>query len=1374
MTEKILEKLPEAGDILKRLGQSNAQEAEYFVRRIQAAQDDDADQSEITNLLLYIQTNINQAYFAKFPQQESERIFTEIFKFLLFAASHNASNIRLTSYRSTGLFLLKITPYYTRSMWKIFSDVAMQSTIDIKSSSILASSFAFISNEIPLHTLEKFCDTTPIFHHFTISDPIFSEHLASIISKLKRMGLEWMQTLLHSFLTLIQMKNERFLFKSIAAIVTHYPNVLMKEVIEFIMNEEEPSKFIPIISFILSSVNNIDTANLDLSGIALVVLNILKDHANHIQQEIDSSFQILGVSSNSFSVVYEIKNENLLGITVKTALQADHCDLDITKYRTIPAFYQMKLPLEILRPTPEDGSLIAQAKIITLGHIALDNQEEYLKILIDSINLTTDDRSAPVCASLALCINKLIPNLLLSQLFAQIVFQKQQSWYKSFNIMNLIDEVSANTVENLLGPNGIKKVINILYDLSFNPNDKVYKQSPVVLSKFIRSKDLEYLFTKVSSNIDYFDLTAFRRSINLLTVVIKNHPEVETKYYSFIIMCILEGLENFKGDITLVADIFNFLSLFDLSVLSSVQQTQIANYALDIAAASLMMLNGQKPEFGSSAASEIQVALEQDLATKNFDIMNGTDVTQENFLSNLYAVLKLFLALPTECCYLPHQLNLANSLLKIFPQESAKLYEKCWKSMTEQEHFTILNSISPSLATMKDFGAIAVWAHLLLTKLPDSASRFVQARDVLHKLSYYAIQHLEIVPDGVLFVFVRYECTVVADINAIVPLISQMPQNRRDRMLYKLYNDYPDAYRRLMGNTTPPIIIEEINSMRSRPNLNIQYNVDFKFDYTLDLNCPHIVTQLKNNTFEFNQQILQMLALHYCRFSNNVALRVLLNYASRAKILLDFDPNYVPHSLLSMVIQYMRIIKSPKGPDFVNKSLSLSHSREVSITSASVIQSSFIKEVNKDGIKKKGITKVLYAISKVALPQKDVFQFVLDCLDPEARPKRFLTALTLATVACHLIPKIDPVWVDNIVRKLQSMQDLNVSVLVRFVSAATSKIMTSQTLFDFLKNKVADWAGQRTVESCIAYTALLPLETNQKLLEKTMNDNTQNYISAINPSLFSNGVKYLNACITKSKDGVADSLIKNIKLQTIMQRYTEFEKLPFIPENVVLFYSNIMTRPALVQYQKTLLKSFESIMPSPASAAFPAMSVIVPKMIAIGDGDFAKRALAFSDKLNTKPASLFLMRCQIQIIREEASKMKSFDTFILDMATEFLTRAHKFDGPYMSDILFEYISFITESLGFTDGVQFVVLQFHKYIPRFTSLFVALARLYNKVDEEKKSLILSLLPTVLVTKAHRVAIQCIGNKQKMVEALKLATYEYDCPQSDAIIQKLSTM
>ena len=440
-----------------------------FISELQKGLQSNGDTAIITETLISIQKTINYQYLLFVDEDQISSLFTNIWVFLLHAAGSNSSAVRVLAYRTTGLFLLKMNPFFPHLIQKTFSDISMQSTIDVKSSAILASSFAFICNSLPIHRLDHFLDTTPVFHHFTVSDPIFSEHLASIIGSLKRLSIDWMQTLLHSFLEKLATQNDPFLYKSLAAIVAHYPEPLIQDVIDFIVNqvdfdalvakhkEEEmknhpdfayptmneddekynrKARMLPLLSFIFSTVDELDATCIDLSEIAKLIVEVLNENNEGIpcsQAEIDSSFQLLGLYSNSFSVSFTKQDNNKLLLTLETkvlqkstnqnatekqegikednvnidshntedekindgkneetdsiiAKTGDECKyetktysvvLDTEKFKDSPSFYLLRLPFDFLIPSLPDGSnsygnesiLVCSSKIKTLGFV---------------------------------------------------------------------------------------------------------------------------------------------------------------------------------------------------------------------------------------------------------------------------------------------------------------------------------------------------------------------------------------------------------------------------------------------------------------------------------------------------------------------------------------------------------------------------------------------------------------------------------------------------------------------------------------------------------------------------------------------------------------------------------------------------------------------------------------------------------------------------------------------------------------------------------------------------------------------------------------------------------------------------------------------
>jgi hypothetical protein len=151
------------------------------------------------------------SFFKSSADAEIAATLKACWHFFLFSAAHPDSSIRLASYQTTGAFLLKLNRYFPHQLQRTFSDISTQTAVDLKSSAIIPSVFAFISNTVAIPYLEAFLETTPVYHHFATSDPLFSEHLTSIISNLGDLGLDWYRILLHSFLLSVPQSKDQFL-----------------------------------------------------------------------------------------------------------------------------------------------------------------------------------------------------------------------------------------------------------------------------------------------------------------------------------------------------------------------------------------------------------------------------------------------------------------------------------------------------------------------------------------------------------------------------------------------------------------------------------------------------------------------------------------------------------------------------------------------------------------------------------------------------------------------------------------------------------------------------------------------------------------------------------------------------------------------------------------------------------------------------------------------------------------------------------------------------------------------------------------------------------------------------------------------------------
>jgi hypothetical protein len=113
-----------------------------------------------------------------------------------------------------------------------FSDVAILTPFDPKSSAVIASSFAFLSAWVGRPFLPRSLPAHKIFPHFSSPDPTFSESLPGIIGKLGHLGIDWLKHLLRNCLDGAEDRSSLYLIKAIAASIEQNPPVFLLSVLD--------------------------------------------------------------------------------------------------------------------------------------------------------------------------------------------------------------------------------------------------------------------------------------------------------------------------------------------------------------------------------------------------------------------------------------------------------------------------------------------------------------------------------------------------------------------------------------------------------------------------------------------------------------------------------------------------------------------------------------------------------------------------------------------------------------------------------------------------------------------------------------------------------------------------------------------------------------------------------------------------------------------------------------------------------------------------------------------------------------------------------------------------------------------------------------
>ncbi|KAK8871158.1 hypothetical protein M9Y10_009071 [Tritrichomonas musculus] len=543
-------------------------EKDSFYQSIVEALKPTTSNQDLNRTLYNFQNQINAFIFTRYTLNDVPEIFRSIWKLLLSAAGNSSSTTRLASYRAAGAFLTRVTPYYPDKIHESFSDVTLMATIDVKSSAIIASSFAFISKYIATPFMKKFINQTPVFHHFSSNDPVFSEHLPTIISNLGHLGNDWLKNLLQFFLEKIDESTtaSRYLIKAVTAIVGHNPRFFIRHIIDWMKTSSKENlkkkddendleidkKYISLFTFFISG-HQKSIEDVDLYCFAKSASLLLNSNPN--LTDIDSSFQMLSTPSNSFRVVVndnnstdDNSNKSIKITVIKTNLKLEdnstvvddenekvEITIETEKLIRRPSFYMINLPLESLKPSPDDSNLVLGAKFKSISQYytgqrirQIDNEDRTLEVFdIYEPYLKRDynETRSSALQGLALCINKFIekvPSEKLKTPLQQILLAETISWFHSFDILRIIRNIQDYRLFiDKLGVDLFVLLLKQLIGFCFCDHESLSNESTLVLSDIVTMANLDIIVQAIHDKTDFFDSSSLKHSVSTMSAIIE-------------------------------------------------------------------------------------------------------------------------------------------------------------------------------------------------------------------------------------------------------------------------------------------------------------------------------------------------------------------------------------------------------------------------------------------------------------------------------------------------------------------------------------------------------------------------------------------------------------------------------------------------------------------------------------------------------------------------------------------------------------------------------------------------------------------------------------------------------------------------------------
>lgn len=1403
-----------------------------FILSLQAAQLESVPLNDITNLLVLFQKNINAKFFVKSNDIRIEEVFKEIWKFFLFAANHSASSVRLSSYRATGAFLLKMSPYYTYIVQKSFSDISMIATIDIKSSAIIASSFAFISSRIALPYLDEFLNSTPVFHHFAVSDPIFSQNLSSIIANLGELGFDWFSTLLHSLLNLPNSSHDRHLMKSITAVILHDPINLMNDFLQFNKDMNSYQKLLQLSAYILTTGHVYDDS-FDLFGLSKASIDILKHPNDFNSTEIDSAFQILSIKSPSFYLQVESAGQESVTLTLHKKKPDDTMDLidfgfndstsqsseqisiviKVSTFLVRPTIFLLDLPVLFSEPQQTDGSLTLAAKFKSLANrinIYPEKTSVVLATFLKYYNKKYDNVASAILQGIAECVPTLIKFADMSTLIPLLesaIFTEQTSWFHLSDILSIVEKIPFTSYEKLFGPTGLKRIATLLINSCMSPNEKIGIRSSEILRKTVTSQNFHELTLLIISSIDIFDDDNLSHLLPVFSDIINDHKDENMDHLHYLIIQLVELNNYYSNNLPVLVSLHTLLSHFALDFVPKQIIHPAYIQARTIIAASIQCISGFSEWENIFPLEDFNSFLEiinNDMKNKNIDVSVEHSLSYNDYLKPCAAALKFLYGIPKQVIKKDFILILYKKLRNIFTYDSAKFVQKFWSDFSDSEKIEAILKLHKSLRFVQQYDAASIVINLFINiYTPRLAKRLDTCKNELIYIANYANQNQRCVTEEQLTIF-----------KALLYFTDAL---KKDTASSQFENDilkyHPNVYTIIFNKQKPETRSQTKTShddffdLLSPTQLINPTNTDPKkyiftrppTDISIPLNPadPFVKIQMKRMSREFTIDELQKILSNMIKLNDAQGIKLVLQYSFSKGLILDLTNLTFAEKSIPIVIQYLKSIKSPYLDKFISPFLSNIDNLPIQ-TYLSIIKvnpSLYLQKIiQSPKVKKTQMKHFASVISSAGFSSPQLIEAVTHCFVLAKSPQKLFYSLVLIQNTLQYLQEIPTDFLMKIFDLFKSrLSELNYFTSIQILYILSVKIPTEPKILEFVK-QFKGLVSPSSPELYYIYVMLDSLTSGgspaySKEVPKVIDHLLESHFA----SVFITGMLLFTHAQKKLTGTRLQSLMKH-GFNHILRRLTKTFKCYPIPETSTISLINILTLPVFKKSQKELIESLPKIISRPADASFSMHYLLLVQAIGLveekkqfDDEQILFQNMAYNLFCNTVSTS-FLLRTYIKTIIARAEKMSSKpkqENFVMDNVTKFINIIQeKVDFYDMSSIILDWCSLLNMFNGFKQLLPIMSDHIFKNAQRFFPVFVGVAmfakrfRNANQNNPEilkclDSSFIGSGKQKMLIHRAHGMALQLLAVPGKMKIALDLASFDKDCPASDLIIQKLNS-
>jgi hypothetical protein len=1251
-----------------------------------------------------------------------------------------------------------MTPYFPRQIQWTFSHVSMLTTIDLKSSAIIASAFAFISRVIAFPFLRNFLDSTPVFHHFALSDPIFSEHLSSIVSNLGNLGLDWYRTLLHSFLTGAAASRDQALLRTIVAIVRHHPADLMREVLDFVRGQSNFAAFLPLVSFVLSS-RRFPLDELELFPVACQCLQILSD-ADAKVTELDSALQVLALKSDSFSVTVESVSDLVVRLVVAKASDRRDAEIAIGGLKGRPSLWLLNVPFHYAVPDFEaDGALIITSKFAALAN-CVNRSPEHASTLLNLIEYHLHKPSSAVFSaclkSLATCLDAFakIDVRRLNKLIDDTVSMETTSWYQAVDLLRVIKAAGPNSA---VLPNSFSKVLGIVVDLCMSNHDKLESKAKKCLVRITNEANFEDVTLFVARRIDFMDESNLTKLLGVLATLLEKWKK--SVHLSGLVCQVLEIVQLNRGNLAVLDACFLFLGTCDLSFIDDNLLLDCLEQAMTNAMGFFIVFSGEdwKEAIKSTRLQQSVAIVDAHLKSQCVDMVTESSLlSYQRYCRCVSTATALISSVPLKLIDTTFAFTFVNQLLKIFPLHAAELLRKLWSKFSGDEQIDLLKAAMVRLRYTQDFDAAAIIFQLFIQQP-------IEFDEQISLIANFPLENSWTHPTSTQLLYFR----------AFAHFLTKRGTAGDSELEQMVSKNCSHLFQALFGRLSPPLDLKDIDTAIPT-NKSFCFNpISWKVLRRKGFDVKLVRSQLVGRTYEFEVNDLRILFALFCQTTDIESLKVLLNYAQTRKIVLSVNITIVPESCLAAVLSYYSVVDLARFRGIAGSYFGRSYSRAVRLAAISLDRSSYLEQLTiARKHSKDDLNMFIQATSSIQFDSIALQATIENCLKHQISAKKLPLFMTAIANSLSSMTAISGQFIADLVFFFQNRQkELSTLQVARCLHLMILLSSTGRHVTYIIDLLTTAWPI--SAEGTLLYLAIAK---SKELFEPALTKHLREFFNSRIPSFLCCGLRLLSRGL---RSDLSDKFVKSTlkhSLSKVIESFTEFARIPSIAETTSQALLLILSS-GLESRKKQISLAFNSLMPPVSMAAFSPMSPVLPAIlsVALNDrqlSDFAKQIFPFVPTLLINPTHRSFLKVYLKTAVARAQKMSSPGERLAFLMNIVMVYCHDdlCDCHLIADVFYELIKFSLKNHGLSAIWDLVNAKLLAPDFRFFSIFVALLRLGKKlcrkpiVDAEQFTSELKEIGKTIECKCHAAAWQMIGEAGRMGLALQLAQFEGDCEES----------